>query len=44
MLKALCARRGVPTWLMLRRLIVCFVRKLPPHERRRIIKWSKLAA
>jgi hypothetical protein len=44
MLKALCARRRVPAWQMLRHMVVCFVRRLPPPERRRIIQRSKLAA
>jgi hypothetical protein len=44
LLRALCARRGVPTWLMLRHLIVCFVRGLPASERRRIVQRSKLLA
>jgi hypothetical protein len=43
-LKALSARRGIPTWLMLRHLVVCFVRRLPPGERQRILRRSKVAA
>jgi hypothetical protein len=44
MLKALSARRRLPTWMMLRHLVVCYVRRLPPRERRRILQRSKLAA
>lgn len=44
MFTALCTRKRVPRWLMLRHLIVCFVRSLPPHERRRIVERSKSAA
>jgi hypothetical protein len=44
MFKALCARRQLPRWLMLRHLIVCFVRHLPERERRRIVQRSKAAA
>jgi hypothetical protein len=43
MLKVLSARRGVPTWLMLRHLVICYVRRLPARERRRIVQRSKLA-
>jgi hypothetical protein len=44
MFTALCTRRRVPRWLMLRHLIVCFVRNLPATERRRIVQRSKNAA
>jgi hypothetical protein len=44
MLKVLCARRGVPMWMMLRHLVTCFVRGLPAQERRRIVQRSKAAA
>jgi hypothetical protein len=43
MFAALCLRRRVPRWLMLRHLIVCFVRNLPANERRRIVQRSKAA-
>jgi hypothetical protein len=42
MLRALCARRHLPTWMMLRHLIVCFVRDLPSNERRWIVQRSRL--
>ena len=41
MFTALCLRRRVPRWLMMRHLIVCFVRNLPAHERRRIVQRSR---
>jgi len=44
MFTALCTRRRVPRWMMLRHLIVCFVRNLPAHERRRIVQRRKWAA
>jgi hypothetical protein len=44
MFRELCMRRRVPRWLMLRHLIVCFVRHLPANERRRIVQRSKAAA
>jgi len=44
MFAALCTRRRVPRWLMLRHLIVCFVRNLPANERRRIMQRRKDAA
>src|SRR5688572_21146299 len=44
MFAALCTRRRVPRWLMLRHLIVCFVRSLPANERRRIMQRRKDAA
>jgi hypothetical protein len=44
MFTALCTRRQLPRWLMLRHLIVCFVRQLPAGERRRIVQRSKAAA
>jgi hypothetical protein len=44
MFAELCTRRRVPRWLMLRHLIVCFVRNLPANERRRIVQRSKSAA
>lgn len=44
MFAALCTRKRVPRWMMLRHLIVCFVRNLPPKERRRILEQSKSAA
>jgi hypothetical protein len=44
MFTALCTRRRVPRWMMLRHLIVCFVRNLPAHERRRIVQRRKAAA
>ena len=44
MFAALCTRRRVPRWLMLRHLIVCYVRNLPVNERRRIVQRSKAAA
>jgi hypothetical protein len=43
MFTALCTRRRVPRWLMLRHLIVCFVRNLPANERRRIVQRRKAA-
>jgi hypothetical protein len=43
MFKALCVRRRLPRWVMLRHLIVCFVRQLPAGERRRIVERSKAA-
>ena len=43
MFKALCVRRRLPRWMMLRHLIVCFVRQLPAGERRRIVERSKAA-
>jgi len=43
MFTALCTRRRVPRWMMLRHLIVCFVRNLPAHERRRIVQRRKAA-
>jgi hypothetical protein len=42
MLRALCARRRLPAWVMLRHLVVCFVRDLPSNERRWILKQSRL--
>ena len=44
MFTALCTRRRVPRWMMLRHLIVCFVRNLPANERRRIVQRRKAAA
>jgi hypothetical protein len=44
MLKALSARRRLPTWMMLRHVVVCYVRRLPVRERRRIVQQSKLPA
>lgn len=44
MFTALCTRRRMPRWLMLRHLIVCFVRSLPAPERRRIVQRRKAAA
>jgi hypothetical protein len=41
MLKALCAQRRLPTWVMLRKLIVCFVRDLPANQRRWIVRRTK---
>jgi hypothetical protein len=43
MFAVLCMRRGMPRWLMLRHLIVCYVRSLPANERRRIVQRSKAA-
>jgi len=43
MFTALCMRRRVPRWLMLRHLIVCFVRNLPANERRRILQRRRAA-
>lgn len=42
MLKVLSARRGVPAWLMLRQLVICYVRQLPARERRRIVQGSRV--
>jgi hypothetical protein len=42
LLRALCVRRGVPTWIMIRQLILCFVRDLPPYERRRVMRLTRL--
>jgi hypothetical protein len=42
--RALCARRRLAAWMMLRHLIVCFVRHLPAHERRRLLQRSKAIA
>jgi hypothetical protein len=44
MLRALCNRRGMPMWMMMRHLVVCFVRDLPLHERRWIVQRTKTAA
>jgi hypothetical protein len=44
MFAALCVRRRVPRWLMLRHLIVCYVRNLPAPERRRIVQRSRTGA
>jgi hypothetical protein len=44
MFATLCKRHQLPRWLMLRHLIVCFVRQLPAGERRRIVRRSKMAA
>jgi hypothetical protein len=44
MFAALCVRRRKPRWVMLRHLIVCFVRNLPASERRRIVQRSRAAA
>jgi hypothetical protein len=41
LLKALCARRRQPTWVMVRHLVVCFVRDLPSSERRWIVQHSR---
>jgi hypothetical protein len=42
LLKALCARRRLPTWVMLRHLVLCFVRDLPSSERRWIVERSRV--
>jgi hypothetical protein len=42
MFTELCTRRRMPRWMMLRHLIVCFVRNLPANERRRIVQRSKV--
>jgi len=44
MLRALCTRRKLPMWLMLRHLTVCFVRDLPAGERRWVVQRSRAAA
>jgi hypothetical protein len=43
MFTALCARRRIPRWIMLRHMILCFIRNLPVDERRRIVQSSKAA-
>jgi hypothetical protein len=43
MFHALCRRHRLPKWVMLRHLIVCFVRQLPAGERRRIVQRRKAA-
>jgi hypothetical protein len=44
MLKALALRRRMPAWLMLRHVLVCFVRDLPPGERRWVIRRARATA
>jgi hypothetical protein len=44
MLQALCNRRHMPMWMMMRHLVVCFVRDLPLHERRWIVQRTKSPA
>lgn len=44
MLRALCAQRRMPTWLMVRHLVICYVRDLPPRERRQVLERTRLAA
>ena len=44
MLRVLCARKRLPAWVVLRMLVVCFVRHMPPHERRWVIARTKQAA
>jgi len=41
MLKALCARKQLPAWLMFRLLVVCFVRDLPLADRRWVVSRSR---
>ena len=41
MLRALCARKRLPAWLMIRLLVSCFVRHLPPRERRWVIAHTR---
>jgi hypothetical protein len=43
MLKALCLRSRKPAWMMVRHVIVCFVRDLPPGERRWVMRRSRPA-
>ena len=43
LLRAVCEQRRVPTWLMLRQMVVCFVRDLPPRERRWVIRRTRAA-
>jgi hypothetical protein len=38
MLKALCLRKRIPMWVMLRLMVVCFIRDLPPRERRKVMQ------
>jgi hypothetical protein len=42
MLRALCASEQMPTWLMIRHLVVCFVRDLPARQRRAVVREAKL--
>jgi hypothetical protein len=42
MLKALCARRRLPVWLMVRQLIICHVRDLPARDRRWVVQRSQV--
>jgi len=44
MLRVLCARKRLPAWLMVRMLVLCFVRHMPPRERRWVIARTKQAA
>jgi hypothetical protein len=41
MLKALCASEQLPAWQMIRHLVVCFIRDLPPHQRRAVMRDAK---
>lgn len=40
-LRALCASKRMPTWLMIRHLVVCFVRDLPGPQRRAILRQAR---
>jgi hypothetical protein len=44
MLRVLCARKRLPAWLVMRMLVLCFVRHMPPHERRWVIARARQAA
>jgi hypothetical protein len=44
LLKALCARKKLPAWLVMRLLVLCFVRNLPARERRWVMARAKQAA
>lgn len=40
-LRALCAAKQMPAWMMIRHLVVCFVRDLPVRQRRAIVREAK---
>lgn len=41
LLKALSAAEQLPLWLMIRQLVVCFVRELPAGRRRAIVRTAR---
>jgi hypothetical protein len=41
MIRALCKRKQLPAWAMLRHVVVCYVRDLPAVERRWVVRRSR---